>query len=42
LITKAHASMGVKTATELATMQRETPALSPGTLIVGTLTRRPE
>ncbi len=42
LITRAHESKGVKIATEVATMQRETPALSPDSLIVGTLTRRPE
>jgi len=42
LITKAHESRGMKIATEVASMQRETPALSPGSLIVNTLTRRPE
>ena len=42
LITKAYEREAGKTATEMATMQRETPALSPGALIVGTLTRRPD
>ena len=42
LITKAHESKWGKTATEIAYMQRETPALSPGALITGTLTRRPQ
>jgi hypothetical protein len=42
LITKARESSDVKTATEIAIIQRETPALNPGALIVGTLTRRPE
>ncbi len=42
LITKAREDRGAKIATEMATMQRETPALSPGSLIVATLTRRPE
>jgi len=42
LITKAYENRGVKIATEIASMQRETPALSPGSLIVGTLTRRPK
>ena len=40
LITKGYESRSGRTATEIATMQRETPALSPGSLIVGTLTRR--
>lgn len=42
LVTKAQDTRGLKTATEVATMQRETPALNPGALIVGTLTRRPQ
>ncbi len=42
LVTKAQESRGNKIATEIATMQRDTPALSPGALIVGTLTRRPQ
>jgi hypothetical protein len=41
LITKATERRGIKIATEIEYMQRETPALSPGSLIVGTLTRRP-
>ncbi len=42
LITKALETRDAKIAIELAEMQRETPALSPGSFIVGTLTRRPE
>ncbi len=42
LITKAYERRNAKIATEIATMQRETPALSPGALIVATLTRRPD
>ncbi len=42
VITKAQESRDLKIATELAAMQRETPALSPGSFIVSTLTRRPE
>ena len=42
LVTKAQETRGIKIATEIESMQRETPALSPGALIVGTLTRRPQ
>ncbi|MBV9035908.1 MAG: hypothetical protein JO182_15570 [Acidobacteriaceae bacterium] len=42
LITKAQESKWGKTAMEIEGMQRETPALSPGSLIVNTLIRRPQ
>lgn len=42
LVTRAQEKRGTKRVMEMATMQRETPALSPGALIVATLTRRPD
>jgi hypothetical protein len=42
LITKVQESRPGRTAMEIEGMQRETPALSPGSLIVNTLIRRPQ
>jgi hypothetical protein len=42
LIVKVQENRGLKKAMTIETMQRETPALSSGALIVATLTRRPE
>jgi hypothetical protein len=42
LITSTTHEKGLKVAKRVEYMQRETPDLSPGALIVGTLIRRPE